>query len=183
MPTLSDQPVFTILIIFVLAVLSKIVYYHFWLVRAKSLLHVYSEEMQTEGGNYWKVAEYQSEIVRLFRAAKVTEGQIAYVQPLGFGTVSNNKASTWENLAVPNSEIFSIVKHHFHIAIGYFRARRNEALTPGYWIDLLIFWPQHVLGYIGVPVENLFSKLFQVTIILVEFIAGAVFLYDRFLTK
>jgi hypothetical protein len=126
------------------------------------------EDAIVKGG----VVEAQTEIIRLFKGAGIVEPHQPYVQPLGLGRIYTDNMSAWTNLHLPQMGSFVLVS--FHEAIGFYEARRREALSVTYWFDFLIFFPRIVAEGLGLRSDQMGVKIAQAAFWLASFVAAVV---------
>ena len=122
----------------------------------------------------WWFLQKKPTIIRLFKEALLSDSVLPHVEPLGFGKISYENVSIWDNMQVSDSRVATRVTSHFHEAIGVYRERRDEALRPGYWIEAVVFLPQRIASYLGGNAENAVVKLAQVIYWLVSFALGVI---------
>jgi len=58
---------------------------------------------------------------------------------------------------------------------GYFRGRRNETLSPVFWIESFLNWPKTLLGHLGFNIEGAFAQFLKIVVLILE-IVGSIFL-------
>lgn len=161
------------------ALLLRLIYYHAKL-RAISRYHKEYEQFReaatsdpTNHNLYYAILEKQTEIVKLFKQARRTSPIISYAEQAGYGLVQSRQLSPWDNLQHDSAEIQQHILFSFHISIGYFRARRNETVSPVFWIESLIIWPRSLLGFLGYNNEGAFAKLLQILVLIFEIVVAA----------
>ncbi len=110
----------------------------------------------------WNLIQHQDEIVELFKKADIEDAFVPYVEPVGYGYVTNTKTSVFLNLPSDREDITLIVLTMFQRVIGVFSKRAKETFSLLFWIDFILNLPKKTLKYIGVPAENVLVKISQV---------------------
>ncbi|UYN55644.1 hypothetical protein OFW50_09100 [Lacticaseibacillus chiayiensis] len=54
--------------------------------------------------------------------------------------------------------------------VDYYDARWNENFVPAFWIRFFVYWPQKLVGYLGIKEDGVAAKLANVLGWLIEFI-------------
>lgn len=106
-------------------------------------------------------AVYTDPIVRLFKAAGITDRSIPFVQPMGYGQGLAGHATLFMNIANRSNDAMANMLECFAEAKGTFRHRIIENFSPLFWINCVLFLPKTVLEYLGVKGESLITKVFQ----------------------
>ncbi len=109
-----------------------------------------------------KLRESKAQVVKLFRDAGVKDSYVSVANPIGYGQLSVKEASVFDNFPNARKDFAHPILGMFREAIGTYRARMLETFSPFYWLDTLILLPREVLGYLGVPAENVVVKIGQV---------------------
>ena len=105
------------------------------------------------------IAEERAQVIKLFKEAEVQDGTLPFVEPAGYGFVSQGVASVFDNFPSKREDIVQVTIRMFQEAIGVYRTRTLEAINPLYWIELVVFLPQKVLKYLGVSAESLLTRV------------------------
>lgn len=106
-----------------------------------------------------KVFETKSEVLELFKIAKINDVYIQISENLGYGYFSNGVVSVLNNYPSNEINFFQHQNIMFIEAIGVFKKRKKEAYSIFYWLDFLIFLPQKVLEYLNFPLNSVFIKI------------------------
>lgn len=154
-----------------LIVWYKVLINHIRVVRLRSLLKFYKKHII---GNAEQISERENEIIGFFRRAKLEEPVKPSAIPMGFGYVQPQNLLVWQNMHLNDDFVIVAVEVSFHKAIGYYRQRRNEALSPQYWIEFALFAPRNLLSYIGFDGNSAAVKAFQAIAWIVELAAAIV---------
>lgn len=156
----------------------RLIYYHAKLRATTHYRNAYErfrEATASDPANhslYAELLEKQTEIVKLFKEAQLSPPTISYVEPAGYGYVHPTRVSSWDNLHHDSAELQLHNMHSFHRAMGYFRARRNETISPVFWIESLVNWPRLLLGFLGFNSEGAFAKFLQMIVWILKFAVG-----------
>jgi hypothetical protein len=80
-------------------------------------------------------------------------------------------ASVFQNFPSKSADHAMTAMRDFQDAMGIYRRRIFESFNPLYWINLVLFLPKNILGYVGFKTETALIKIFQ----LIWWLAGIVF--------
>jgi hypothetical protein len=143
--------------------------------RCKWYLKQYGEYIKQPS---WKFDQHQPQIVKLFQDAGIEDVLVSRVAVVGM-TIQTSQASAFQNLAVREQDVPSVVSTLFHRTIGVYRNRLFETVNPLYWIETIIYLPREMLKYLGVSSENVGAKLLQVVYWIGGGITGVAFVWYR----
>lgn len=107
---------------------------------------------------------HKNEIMQLLKDANVKDVSSTISQPSGYGMIATYNASVMTNYP---SIIVPLVKgmmELFDNGIGEYRKRYMEALSPLYWIDLIVFFPKYLLEYIKIDKEKYSFKILNIVL-------------------
>lgn len=68
------------------------------------------------------------------------------------------------NLASPIPEIRQEIRKCFDMSLGVYSSRIKEALSPFYWIELVVFAPKNIIEYIGLNTDKTAAKISNVVL-------------------
>lgn len=68
------------------------------------------------------------------------------------------------NLTSPVPEIRQNIRECFEMALGVYSTRIKEALSPFYWIELVVFAPKNIIEYIGLNTDKTAAKILNVVL-------------------
>ena len=162
------------LVVFLLVV--RALYYHSKVLAISKHRCAYVNFVNTARQNpsefepYGEIAERQTEIVKLFEEAGQSPHHLAVVQQMGYGIVGTGSTNAWINLHDHSHETVSANLQNFHRTKGFFRARRNETLSPAFWIETLINWPATLLGRIGLDPEGSIASIVKLLALVAEIV-------------
>lgn len=105
--------------------------------------------------------ENTTAVVQLFKKAGMTDLQIPFVQPMGYGQVLQGHTSFFSNIDNRREDVVSNMIGCLDEAKGTFKHRIFENFSPLFWIDKALFLPRTILEYLGVESNSLIVKLFQ----------------------
>lgn len=105
--------------------------------------------------------EYTTAVVQLFKLAGMTDRQVPFVQPMGYGQLLQGHTSLFSNMSNRREDVVANMLMCFSEAKGTFKHRIFENLSPIFWINQLLFLPQAILAYLGVKPESVIVKLLQ----------------------
>lgn len=113
-------------------------------------------------GNHQNYPTYKSEVLNLLKKAGVKDSKIPVAQPLGAGKLTTCNVSVMDNFPLPyNQHVFS-TNSMFDEAVGTYRLRIKECFSIFYWIELIVFFPKHILLYININSEQFIFKILNV---------------------
>ena len=116
---------------------------------------------QQDNKRYDKLAEVEARFARLFKQSNSS--------PTGF--ILRRESEIFGEFG-PSPSVVKTYLESFHSCIGYFRARRNEARSPVFWLESLFNWPKTLLGFLGFETDSAIAKILQLLVFILE-IAGA----------
>ncbi len=182
---MTDQIALLIVVAIGVSFLLRLIYYH---AKLKAITHYFKEYERfceatssdpTNHGPYADLLENQTEIVKLFKQSHLSPATVSFVEPVGYGFVQQRKASSWDNLHHNSAEYRLHNKHTFHKSVGYFRARRNETISPVFWIETFLIWPKSLLGFLGFDEEGFLANRLNTVILILEAVGGIIFLMKQ----
>lgn len=125
---------------------------------AKRLRERYTDSFKRDGKPF---EEYIPQIRKMFIDIGAGNTAIPVVQPLGYHQVANTTVEIIKNLDSRRSDIVGTILSLFDEAVGTYRMRMLESISPSYWIETLLFLPSRALKYLGCEPDKLIIKLFQ----------------------
>lgn len=145
-------------------------------VRALLWLNFYSKKYRqylenTERG----FAENEAAVTKLFKEAGLTDRQVPFIQPIGYGQILQGHTLLFSNMENRREDIVEIMLSCFASARGAYKNRIIENFSPIFWINCALFLPRTILTYMGVSADSFFSKLLQ----LIYWIATPLFVLLR----
>jgi hypothetical protein len=160
---------------FMCLVVSKMLVNQIQLVRTRQYLRHYENYLDNPENQKlgWDFVEKTPEIASLFRSIRMDEPRFTAFRPAPQGFM-HSSAKVWNNIHLRQPDVIESVYLSFHLCIGYFRARRNEALDPFYWIKVIIFLPSQIIEAGGGSSDSLGAKLAQGAYWLLGFIKLAI---------
>jgi hypothetical protein len=147
------------LLVAIVIVCFKVFTNYLRLLSSRRLLARYSRYLDERT---WELLEYQDEIVGLFKRAGIEDSAVPLVEPAGYGHVLSTNMSVFSNISNTRVDVASNVKSMFHRAIGIYRKRMWDAVSPIFWLELLINLPREAFSYVGIPPERALVKVSQI---------------------
>lgn len=131
-------------------------------VRALLWLNFYSKKYRqylenTEMG----FAENEAAVTKLFKEAGLTDRQIPFVQPMGYGQILQGHTLLFSNMENRREDVVGNMLSCFASARGAYKSRIIENFSPIFWVNCVLFLPRSILAYLGVSTNSFFSKIFQ----------------------
>ena len=105
--------------------------------------------------------EHTAALVQLFKQAGVSDIQIPFVQPMGYGQILQGHTLLFSNMDNRREDVVANMIRCLAEARGTFKHRILESFSPLFWINQLLFLPRTVMAYLGVSGENIIVKLLQ----------------------
>lgn len=145
-------------------VLAVILGYRFLFCLSGLLRTMYYERLYMDylAGKHGEFASCTAPVKKLFKQAGVTDATVAHVEYVGFDKIRTGNARVTENLAVKREDVATHVLGMFAKAKGTFRMNLLECVSPLYWVQLILFLPVKLCGYLGVDETRAIPKLLQV---------------------
>lgn len=125
---------------------------------AKRLREKYKDSFKNDGKPF---EEYIPQTRKMFIDIGAGNTAIPVAQPLGYHQIATTNAEIIKNLDSRRSDIVDTIMVLFDEAVGTYRMRMVESISPSYWIETLLFLPSRALNYLGCNPDKLISKLFQ----------------------
>ncbi len=125
---------------------------------AKRLRERYTDSFKRDGKPF---EEYIPQTRKMFIDIGAGNTSIPVAQPLGYHQVATTNAEIIINLDSRRSDIVTTIMGLFDEAVGTYRMRMVESISPSYWIETLLFLPSRALTYLGCKPEALIAKLLQ----------------------
>ncbi len=110
----------------------------------------------------WKFTESIPEIIKLLKSAGISDSQVTYIEPIGYGKIQSGLVSAFDNLGNTRADVVTLFNSKLHQAIGVYRSRAIETINPIYWLEFIITLPKQVLSFLGIPPEATLSKIAQI---------------------
>lgn len=111
-----------------------------------------------------KIEEHRLQTIDLFKKAGIKDTLTPITQPSGYGNIASFNASVFQNFP-SNMQVIAVpAMSMFRNAIGIYKSRMMECLSPLYWISLIVFLPRNILLYIGLDSESTAFKLWNVSL-------------------
>ena len=149
-------------LLFMVAVAYKIAINSWCLRRLRALQVEHAEYVRAlakaPGAQSWAFVKKGSELAALMKKAGVPDQTVTRLEPVGYGHVKSMVASMFDNFGANSVDIQSSVIMAFHRAEGVFETRRREAASPFYWSETLIYLPENILAYVGLPKSSIWAK-------------------------
>lgn len=157
--------------VFLFKILSNTVYYF----RTRELRNMFNAWINgTFKGDY---LTYRSEVIALFKRAKIKDQWYKIGRPVDYNTAVTNHVSLFQNFPDKEPTLAAAADFMFAEAVGYFRKGIFDSLNPLYWIDLIVFCPKYVLEYIGADMDKSTSKALYVVLNFLWWLAGIFFAF------
>lgn len=111
--------------------------------------------------------------------AGTSEKYLPIVQPLGFGQISSSQVRIIDHFPSNRYDMVSGIEYIILNCKSTFYSRMIEALSPIYWIELIIFMPQKLIEYLNFNESVTFNRFLNIVWWIFCFIWGGVsFLYQ-----
>lgn len=144
------------LIAFAACILCRILINARRLLRLRLIYGLYQEWLASESNRF---AEYQPELIDLFRKANLKNGVFPATEAVGFGQITGFQASYFENVHSNRRDVVAQTIRYFDSANGQFRRNILESINPICWIEFIVFLPKHLLGYLNINEQSILTKI------------------------
>lgn len=104
---------------------------------------------------------YQRSIKTLVERADITATYVPMAQPMGYGYLSTGKINCLDNVSSRLEDVAVALHHAMLKAKGAYRSRILECFSPRYWIELILFFPKHLIQYLGLNSNAISTKILQ----------------------
>ena len=184
----AQHPALVPILVFLFIMLLRNVYFHKKLRSTQRYWSEYQSYLDaiSKNANDWqsydKFAESHTEMKKLFQQAGLSSVTVPVFEKAPIGRnlkVQTGTAQTWDHLDTTDELFVATNRKTLHEAIGYFRGRRNETCSIVYWIETVIFWPRHVLTYLGLNKDSSTTKVLHILAVVAELAGGIVLILDR----
>jgi hypothetical protein len=155
------------LIIFI--VLIKVVYNLYYFISVKRYFKKYQEYIDNKKD--WYIQGHRQKIIKIFEKANLRDCVIPNIEPMGYGYVNTNGISLFNNIAILENDIATQVVKYLKESEYVYKTRMFDAINPVYWIESFVFLPKIILQYLGVKIEGLIIKIFQIVWWLIVFVS------------
>lgn len=105
---------------------------------------------------------YAASVQKLFKQAEIPAPLLPLCEPVGYGKIRTANVSVFENMANKRQDTVYHMANSFIRAKGYFRMCLLECISPLYWVQLVVFLPGKMLGYVGISSDKMISKFLQI---------------------
>ena len=100
-------------------------------------------------------------VKKLFKQAGLMDTTFTESVLAGYGQISTGRASVVENLNFRREDVMALALGMFSKAKGTFRMNMMECISPLYWVQLVVFLPVKLCGYLGISETKAIPKLLQ----------------------
>ena len=109
-----------------------------------------------------KSLSFKNTIVNYIKFAGVSDKNIPFSQPIGYGYLANGHASVLQNITNNRQDMVSASYELLLEAKGNYWSRFINSINPFYWLRVVLFIPKYLLSYIGINADSIIIKIFQV---------------------
>ena len=103
----------------------------------------------------------QHKIIRSFEQAGLKDRLVPVVESVGHTHFRTLNASVFANLIDERDDFKMEILLMFKQAQGVYKSRLIEALNPLYWVFVIVYAPKHIISYLGLPTDNVFTRITQ----------------------
>jgi hypothetical protein len=160
----------------ILIVLIKIVYNFYYFISVKKYFKKYQEYIENQKD--WYIQGHRQKIIKIFEKANLKDYAIPNIEPVGYGFVNTSGIPLFNNIAALREDIATQVVRYFKESEYVYKTRMFDAINPFYWVESFIYLPKNLLNYLGVKIESVAIKIFQIIwwlIVFVSTIVGIIF--------
>ncbi len=167
-----------LLALIAICMVIRFTYYHLKLRAISQHLNSYFRILEEVSENksdmnaHAELAERWPEITKLFGQAHF---RLVFGHRVGIsGFQPTGSISVWDSLGERGDEQRRHILEAFYQTKGFFRARRNETLSPVFCIESFLNWPKTLLGRLGFNIEGAFAQFLKIVVLILE-IVGCIF--------
>jgi hypothetical protein len=97
----------------------------------------------------WDMHEHQQEIISLFKSAGLQNLKVPFVGMIGPTHESISLNGIFDGMMKFTPGISHNMHSLFCQAKGVYKKRMRDSVNPFYWLEIIIFLPQKIVGYLG----------------------------------
>jgi len=147
-------------IVAVAFLLLRAAYYLYYWLLAKHFRAKYEYYLAHQDDDY--IIQHKQAIIRMLASAGVKGDTLPVAQAVGYGQVATFQAPVLDNLDSLREDFVSIVWGRLREAPGTLKDKMLQTFNPFYWLEVFIFLPRTILGYLGVRDSSIFVNILQV---------------------
>nr|WP_315021770.1 hypothetical protein [uncultured Aminipila sp.] len=87
---------------------------------------------------------------------------VPYIANMGYGQMASYQVPLFSLYPTNVVDYAKTMLESFEEALGIYRTHMFETFNPFFWINSLIFLPQKIFQYLGVPSQSVLIKLLQI---------------------
>lgn len=108
------------------------------------------------------IKDKKQEIISLLQEANIKPFEITITEPSGYGFASHSPTSSFDNLFYDSDAFVRYNMQALQQAKEVYRQRMFTSINPISWLEILLFLPQNILKYMGLPPKSLASRILNV---------------------
>lgn len=149
-------------VLYIIAVLLalRIIYYFYYFLLARQFLTKYLGYLKNQSD--WYITEKRQKIAFLFRKAGIEDSYVADVEPAGYGYLTTQTVSVFQNIPSLRRDIVRLVFSHLKESRAVFIDRILDTLNPIHWLETLLYLPRRISIFLGFQPEGIVVKMSQV---------------------
>ena len=113
------------------------------------------------GHSSTRVARKRSALKKLIAHAGISNPSLPTVEPMGWGQLASFKIDVLENFPSNRKDITQVTCRVIQDALGVYKDRMWSVINPLSWIQIFVFLPQSIIGYLGLSTDTVLTKLLQ----------------------
>lgn len=138
----------------------RMIYYSYYILLARRFLTKYQKYLKNQ--NDWYITEKRQKIAFLFRRAGIEDSYVSDVEPAGYGYLTTQTVSVFQNIPSLRRDIARLVFSHLKESRAVFIDRILDTLNPIHWLEALLYLPQKISTFLGFQPESIIVKASQV---------------------
>jgi hypothetical protein len=135
----------------------------------------YVDYLMTNNG-VGKLLQSKKSVQDLILSAGVSDYKVPWTQPAGYGLVHTMQPSVLSQFPSRLEPFEQTTLRMFEEAIGVYKNRVWESLSPLYWINVVIWLPKRFLVYLGINDSNFTAKIINSLFQFLYWLAGLAFI-------
>lgn len=146
------------LLIFLSVILIKFSINLTYYVQCKKYYHIYKQYLKKAS---WTFTERKHKVIKLLKNAGIEDTEFVVLEHIGYGMGSKAQVSYFKNIDNRRDDVIGTTHQMFHQAIGVYRTRMIDAISPLFWLEYVIYLPRNIISYLGIADKDKLVKVLQ----------------------
>lgn len=122
---------------------------------------------------------HQASIIALFKKANLPTHSIPIIQAKGYNHYVRTKIDSFNNFPSHIKDLLVVHLKYYDLAESVFHSRKNDAINPFYWINLIVFAPKKLLEYLNLNSDKISFKLLNISFTIIWWIVVILFTFFK----